>query len=70
MPKTINTSYAYRKFEELCKENNVTPYQVSKETGISTASLSQWKKGEYNFKLEKLMLIALYFKKSIEEFIE
>ena len=29
----------YEKFEALLKENNVTPYRVHKETGISTATL-------------------------------
>ena len=36
----------YEKFETLLKENNVTPYRVHKETGISTATLSDWKNGK------------------------
>ena len=37
----------YEKFEKLLKKNNVTPYRVHKETGISTATLSDWKNGQY-----------------------
>ena len=70
MGKANNKSLAYKKFEKLCKKNKVTPATISKETGISTASFSQWKNGEYNFKIEKLMLIAKFFNVSITEFIE
>lgn len=68
----INTSYAYRKFEELCTERKVTPYQVSvgTEGKVSTAVLTQWKNGEYNLKLEKLSLIANYFGEPVTVFIE
>ena len=67
----INTSYAYRKFEELCNERKVTPYQVSvgTEGRISTTVLTQWKNGEYNLKLEKLSLIADFFRVPVTEFI-
>lgn len=68
----LNKTYAYRRFEELCKERNVLPYQVSVGTDgkISTANLSQWKKGLYNLKLDKLQIIADYFGVSVTEFIE
>lgn len=36
----------YDKFESLLKEKGVTPYRVHKETGISTATLSDWKNGK------------------------
>ena len=36
----------YEKFEELLKENESTPYRVSKATGIATATLSDWKNGK------------------------
>lgn len=51
----------YEKFEELCKKKGVTPYRVSKETGISTATLTSWKQGKYNPKKDKLQIIADYF---------
>jgi len=68
----VNTSYAYRVFEKLCSERNVTPYQVSAGTEgkVSTAVLSQWKNGEYNLKLEKLSAIAGYFGEPVTIFIE
>ena len=40
----------YEKFETLLKQNNVTPYRVHKETGISTATLSDWKMARVNLK--------------------
>ena len=52
----------YEKFEELCKRDNVTASKVSRETGISTATLSSWKTGRYTPKNEKLQIIADYFK--------
>ena len=68
----VNTSYAYKQFEKLCKKNKVTPYQVSLGTSgkVSTTVLSQWKNGEYNLKLEKLSLIAKFFGVPVTEFIE
>jgi repressor LexA len=72
LEKSENTSYAYRKFKELCDTHNVTAYQVSVGTNgsISTAVLSQWKNGEYNLKLDKLVLIANFFNVPITDFIE
>lgn len=67
-----NTSYAYKQFEKICKKNGVTPYQVSVGTKgkVSTAVLSQWKNGEYNLKVEKLLLIANYFGVPVTYFIK
>lgn len=36
----------YDIFEKLCKEKGVSAYRVSKATGISTATLSDWKTGK------------------------
>ncbi len=60
----------YRKFEELLKTNNVTAYQVSKATEISTATLTEWKKGTYTPKIDKLKKIADYFGIPVTEFLE
>lgn len=57
---------SYQIFEKLCKDRNVTPYRVSKETGISTATLSSWKAGRYEIKQDKLKKIADYFGVPIE----
>lgn len=72
MNEKKNNSYSYRKFSELCEINKVTPAQVSLGTGnrVTTASLTQWKNGEYNLKLDKLTLIANFFKIPVTEFIE
>jgi transcriptional regulator with XRE-family HTH domain len=51
----------YSIFEELLKANNTTAYQVSKATGISSASMTDWKKGRYTLKADKLKKIADYF---------
>lgn len=56
----------YEKFAELLKETNKTAYQVSKETGISTATFSNWKNGNYSPKAEKLKILADYFGVSID----
>ncbi|SCI17942.1 Uncharacterised protein [uncultured Ruminococcus sp.] len=33
----------YEIFEKLLKERGITAYRVSKDTGISTATLTDWK---------------------------
>lgn len=51
----------YDKFERLLKERGVTPYRVHKETGISTATLSDWKNGKSQPKKDKIEKICNYF---------
>ena len=51
----------YEIFQRLLDEKGITAYKVAKETGISTATLSSWKKGRYTPKKEKLQKIADYF---------
>lgn len=60
----------YKKFEELLVKNNKTAYQVSKDTGVSTSTLSNWKAGNYVPKADKLKNLADYFGVSIEYFLE
>lgn len=60
----------YKKFAELLEKNNKTAYQVAKDTGISTATLSNWKKGVYTPKVDKLRTLANYFGVTIEYFLE
>lgn len=50
----------YEIFEKLLQEKGITPYRLSKDTGISTATLTSWKQGKYNPKPEKLKIIADY----------
>lgn len=56
----------YEVFEQLCRENGVTPYKVCKATGITTGSISNWKNGRYSPKTEKLQKIAEYFGVTVE----
>ncbi len=59
----------YDIFEKLCKKNNVTPYRVCKETGLTTSTISNWKAGRYTPKQDKLQKIADFFNVSIEYLI-
>lgn len=60
----------YEKFAKLLKKTNKTAYQISKETGISTSTFSNWKAGRYTPKVDKLQKIADYFGVSIEYFLD
>jgi len=56
----------YENFASLCKTHNVRPSDVSKATGISTATLTSWKQGKYTPKNDKLQKIANYFGVTLE----
>lgn len=56
----------YKIFEELCRKNGISAYRVSKDTGITTATLTSWKQGKYEPKADKLNKIADYFGVSVE----
>ena len=56
----------YDIFEKLCKQRGVSPYQVSKQTGVSSATLSSWKVGRYTPKQDKLQAIADYFNVTLD----
>ena len=60
----------YKVFENLMKERNVTAYAVAKNTGIATATLTEWKKGTYSPKIDKLQKIAAYFGVPVTVFLE
>lgn len=51
----------YEIFEKLLREHGVTAYKVAKETGIGTATLSNWKNGKYTPKQDKMQKIADFF---------
>lgn len=51
----------YEIFEKLCEKMGVTAYRVCKATGITTATISNWKAGRYTPKQEKMQKIAEYF---------
>lgn len=52
----------YNIFGELLSDSGIKAYQVSKDTGIATSTLSEWKKGRSTPKLDKITQIADYFK--------
>lgn len=54
-------SEIYERFEKLKERKGVSSYAVSKGTGITTTTLTNWKKGKYTPKQDKLQLIADYF---------
>ena len=56
----------YEIFEKLCEAKGLTPYKVSKATGIPTATLSNWKAGRYTPKRDKLQKIADFLGVSLE----
>lgn len=59
----------YKKFQGLLNESGKTAYQVSKDTGISTSTLSNWKKGNYKPKVDKLKILAVYFEVTLDYFL-
>lgn len=56
----------YENFQKLLKKNNVTAYKVAKETGLSTSMLTNWKKGRYTPKQDKLQKIAEFFDVTVD----
>lgn len=56
----------YEYFENLLQKYGVTPYKVSKETGVSQSTLSDWKRGISTPKRDKLQKIADYFGVSLD----
>lgn len=56
----------YEVFEKLMKEKGVTPYRVGKDTGINPSTFTNWKKGAYEPKIDKMQKIADYFGVSLE----
>lgn len=51
----------YEIFSKLLHDYGVTPYKVSKATGVSQSSLSDWKLGKITPKSDTLKKIADYF---------
>lgn len=56
----------YEIFSQLLQKFGVTAYKVSKATGISQSSLSDWKLGKVTPKTENMKKIADYFGVSVE----
>lgn len=61
---------AYDRIFEIMKEKELTAYRVSKDTGISQASLADWRKGRSKPKIDKLQKLSEYFGVSIQYLTE
>lgn len=58
----------YSKIKELCKVKGISVYFLEKELGLSTGSISKWKKSIPA--VDKLQKIANYFNVRINYFLE
>ena len=56
----------YEIFSKLLHTYGVTPYKVSKETGVSQSTLSDWKLGKVTPKSDTMKKLADYFGVSID----
>lgn len=59
----------YSDFQRLLKSHGVTVYQLSKETGISASTFTDWKNGRSFPKADKLARIANFFSISLDEML-
>lgn len=59
----------YKFFDKLLKDNKTTVYRVSKSTGISASTFTDWKNGRSIPKIDKIKLIADYFGVPLEYMI-
>ena len=50
----------YEIFQRLLDEREITPYRVSKDTGIATSTFTDWKMGRSTPKADKIQKIADY----------
>lgn len=56
----------YEIFERLLQQHGITAYKVSKETGITQSTLSDWKRGRSTPKTDNMKKIADYFGVSVD----
>lgn len=52
--------------ESILKQKGITIYRLAKDTGISTTSFYEWKKGKYTPKQDKLQMIADYLDVTVD----
>lgn len=56
----------YEIFEQLLQKYGVTSYKVSKETGVTQSTLSDWKRGRSTPKTDNMKKIADFFGVSVD----
>lgn len=61
----MGKNIVWERIESLINRENISAYKLGKDTGISTASLTDWKKGRSSPKFDKLKAIADYFGVSV-----
>lgn len=59
---------SYELFEKLLKERNVKASDVNKGTGVASSTLTEWKQGRYEPKIDKLQKIADFFNVPVSYF--
>lgn len=59
----------YEKYAAIRDEKGISDYQVWKDTGIATATLSDWKNGISKPKTDKLKILADYFGVTVDYFV-
>lgn len=50
----------YERFAGMLREKGIVAYDVSKETGITPSTFTDWKKGRSKPKVDKLIKIAAF----------
>ena len=57
----------YENYAKIRDARGMKDSDVAKATGISAGTLSDWKRGRYNLKYDKLQKIAAFFGISVDE---
>lgn len=65
----MEKTYSYMKYEQLLEERKIKTVTVSRATGISTSTFSDWKSGRSVPGLEKIYKIARFFEVNMEYFV-
>ncbi len=60
----------YSKYAKLRDDRNLTDYEVSRQTGIATSTLTDWKMERYTPKVDKIQRIASFFGVPLEYFLD
>lgn len=60
----------YERFKHLLELKGVSAYRVAKETKINPTTFTEWKRGDYTPKRDKLQKIAEYFNVPVTYFYE
>lgn len=60
----------YKQLEKLLNKHKMTAYELSRKTGISTSTLTDWKMGRYTPKIDKIKKLAEFFGVDINYFLD